>query len=405
MAALLERKRATFLVALALVLLVVTSAVAAAGWVGVAPLVSPRGFLSVAARDGVVYAAGGGTGSGPSDRFEAFTADTGTWSALPSLPTPRGGLALVAALDGRIYAIGGNNGAFGAALATVEAYSIATRAWTTVAPLPAPRTGVSAVEGEDGKIYVFGGQWQGDGGDYKNSVYAYDPATDTWQTRSSAGFSARYFTAAARLPDGRIGVFGGWNNLLGGHLAIAEAYDPASDTWSTLPAMPNLRQGPAGFTGCDGRVYVSGGLDWSATVATADQFDPVLQTWSAAPTMLAPHAYTGAGVTLDGAAYVVAGYIDPGGYLAGVEQLDTSNGAWCGFSDGFESGTLARWAATRFNVQATTTLTGAYAATSASTGRPSYASATLPGPRGEIYLRTWLRVASQGSKPVTLLAL
>ena len=398
-------RRALCLVVALVAVVGVSAAGAAAGWLGVAPLPTPRGLLAVAARDGVVYAAGGSSALGPSGLFEAYTADTGTWSVLPPLPTPRNGLALVAARDGRIYAIGGNDGGFGAARATVEAYSIATHSWTTMASLPAPRTGVSAVEGADGKIYVFGGQWQGDGGDYKNSVYAYDPSTNSWATRNSSGFSARYYSAAARLPDGRIGVFGGWNNLLGGHLATAEAYDPASDTWSALPSMPTLRQGPAAFAGCDGRIIVAGGADWSAQLASADLYDPASQAWSPGPTMLAAHAYAGVGVTIDGTATIVAGYTDPAGYLTSVERLDTSNGAWCGFDDGFERGTLARWTETRVSVQSATTLTGGYAATSASSGRPSYARTTLPSPRSDLYLRSWLRVASQGPKPVTLLEL
>jgi N-acetylneuraminic acid mutarotase len=392
---------------LAIAATLVLTAAASAAWTQTSPLPDPRGYMGVAARDGVVYAAGGLTSAGFSNEFTAYTEATHSWSALASLPTARGGLALVAARNGRIYAIGGDDGAFGTALATVEAYSIATHSWTTVAPLPAPRTGLSAVEGNDGRIYAFDGQWQGDGGDYHNSVYAYDPASDTWQTMNSNGFSPRYYAAATKFPDGRIGVFGGWNNLLGGDLSIAEAYDPATDSWATLPSMPTARQGPVGFTGCDGSIQVAGGGS-NGDFTSVDVFQPAVPEWVSGASMLGPHTVGGAAVTLDGTAFVVGGYDgydDPAFYRDTVEQLDTRNGAWCGTPEGFETGSLGpAWTATSLKVQTGSALTGGYGAASVSTGKASDGYLSLPSPRTEVFTRTWIRVSAQNSKPVTLLA-
>jgi hypothetical protein len=38
-----------------------------------------------------------------------------------------------------------------------------------------------------------------------------------------------------------------------------ERYDPAADTWSTLPDMPDARFTPAGVTLADGSVLLAGG--------------------------------------------------------------------------------------------------------------------------------------------------
>jgi hypothetical protein len=72
--------------------------------------------------------------------------------------------------------------------------------WRTLAPMPTPRSEV-AVAAVGGKIYVIGG-FEGDGST-SDAVEVYDPATDTW-TQAPSLPEPRHHTAASaflRLRD------------------------------------------------------------------------------------------------------------------------------------------------------------------------------------------------------------
>ncbi|MBH0121856.1 protein kinase, partial [Rhodococcus sp. CX] len=70
---------------------------------------------------------------------ERYDPATDTWTRLPDMPTPRGGLG-AAYLDGRIVAIGGEEPT--RVLSEVEAYDIATGMWTELAPMGTARHGL-----------------------------------------------------------------------------------------------------------------------------------------------------------------------------------------------------------------------------------------------------------------------
>ncbi len=72
-----------------------------------------------------------------------------------------------------------------------------------------------------------------------NLAEAYDPATNTWSTRAPMP-TARTLLAAATGPDGLTYVFGGLP-AGPGVLNTVEAYDPVTNTWRTVPSMPTVR--------------------------------------------------------------------------------------------------------------------------------------------------------------------
>lgn len=129
-----------------------------------------------------------------------------------------------------VYAIGGNNGT--ANVAAVESYNPATNAWSPVAALPGPRSDLAA--------------------------------------------------AAAPCPVGQSGTcvyaVGG---AAPGAAGTVESYNPASNAWTTLPAMPTPRLAlgaatttcPPGQTGIC--VYAVGGLvSGGAPTGTLEAVDP-----------------------------------------------------------------------------------------------------------------------------------
>ncbi|RDI39098.1 Kelch repeat-containing protein [Falsibacillus pallidus] len=153
----------------------------------------PRGSLGGDVLNGLFYTVGGtnGSGAGVLATVEVFNPATNTWSLGTPLPTPRSELAVVT-LNGLLHAIAGFNGSVN--LADHDAFNPATNTWITLTPLPQPLSFVAA-EAFGGKIYVFGGRdpdepvapdtFLNDPGDPAvavDTVYIYDPATDTWST-------------------------------------------------------------------------------------------------------------------------------------------------------------------------------------------------------------------------------
>jgi N-acetylneuraminic acid mutarotase len=89
----------------------------------------------------------------------------------------------------------------------------------------------------DGRILVAGGSG---GGMVGNELEAYDPATDDWSTLAPMG-CARNHTAGG-LIGGKLYVAGGRP----GNQSCVEAYDPSSNTWTRKASMPTGRSGVAG---------------------------------------------------------------------------------------------------------------------------------------------------------------
>jgi hypothetical protein len=78
-------------------------------WIQVPPMSTPRKCFAFVAINQYLVAAGGNDGSRMLDSCELFDTTTQEWSALPSLPTPRGHVC-AATSDASIYLIGGWDG-------------------------------------------------------------------------------------------------------------------------------------------------------------------------------------------------------------------------------------------------------------------------------------------------------
>jgi len=99
----------------------------------------------------------------------------------------------------------------------------------------------------------------------------------------------------------------GGGNADGTPVGRLDVYDPATNTWSTKSAMPTARIAPgAGIIG--GRLYVLGGRNGSATFyrAVVEVYDPATNTWKTKAPMIAERAEFGVGVVGD-LLYAVAG--------------------------------------------------------------------------------------------------
>jgi N-acetylneuraminic acid mutarotase len=69
-----------------------------------------------------------------------------------------------------------------------------------------------------------------------DTVEAYDPATNTWTTK--APMPTARWELGSGVVDGILYAIGGLNDQ---YLSTVEAYDPAAGTWTTKASMPNPR--------------------------------------------------------------------------------------------------------------------------------------------------------------------
>ncbi len=279
-------------------------------------LPTPRGALAVVAgADGRIYALGGADANNqPLATLQVFTPGGNGWTTLASMATPRDSLAATLGNDGRIYAFGGQDASQNP-LNTAEVYDPATNTWSTLAPMPDARTSAAAVTGADGRIYVLGGA--GKNG-FATTVDVYSPTTNRWSTAAKLP-TARVGLAAVRGADGRIYALGG-DDANRQPLGTVEVYDPVANKWSSAAAMPQPRAFFAAVTGPDSRIYVLGGNGAGGTLGAAvEVYTPVSNTWSTLANLPSPRSDLGAAVGSDGRIYAVGGF--SGSVSGAVEAL------------------------------------------------------------------------------------
>jgi N-acetylneuraminic acid mutarotase len=210
--------------------------------------------------NGKLYIFGGCTraisGEGGVDNVWEYDSATDTYRALAPMPVKRCS-AQAEEVGGKIYVIGGleplENGKGTRVTGRNDMYDPATNTWTSRSPMPTSRNhAFSGVVG--GKIYVIGGRI-GAGNIPATTnidvVEEYDPATNLWGVVKERMPTARSGGGAATY-NGKIYVGGGelQNRQLMAAFKALEAYDPASNTWEVLPSMPSARHGNAmGFLG------------------------------------------------------------------------------------------------------------------------------------------------------------
>jgi len=228
-------------------------------WQYVAPLNTPRGYLSAASlANGNILAIGGmdATGSSLSGAVERYVRSSNTWTPVNSLIVPVASPA-VAVSSGTVFVMGGADQVLNNhAVSTVQCYVTATNSWyINPVPMPGPLSSARGVTGADGKIYVIGGST---GTSYVNTVYVYNPASNTWSTGPSLP-SAGCVAAAVAAPDGYIYAVSGYGP--GGYTSGVERYDLSpTGTWQAWDgAVLNARNNSGLEVAPSGYMYLFGG--------------------------------------------------------------------------------------------------------------------------------------------------
>jgi len=218
--------------------------------INLAPMSVARCQLAVAVLSGKLYALGGIDNSSdktPISSMECFDPATGSWSECARMLHARSHFAAVA-LDNCLYAVGGI-----CKPGSVERYEPEATGglglWTAVGDLQCPRCNLSAVLLQ-GKVYALGGRTSLTSARASRMVERLEPAVGTWTPVTPMRQSrAGQFACVVR---GALYAVGGCRDF---H-ANLERYDPAADSWSVLPAVPQLKMGQISLAACAGAVYV-----------------------------------------------------------------------------------------------------------------------------------------------------
>ena len=122
----------------------------------------------------------------------------------------------------------------------VQIYNIANNSWSNGTSMPSSQErGLGGMAEANGFLYYAGGVRSPTANDATNKTYRYDPVSDQW-TRMADMNQAR---ASFELINfhGQLYAIGGfqgtatWNRQ---SLDYVERYDPATDTWTNLSALP-----------------------------------------------------------------------------------------------------------------------------------------------------------------------
>ena len=223
-----------------------------------------------------------------------------------------------------------------------------TSPWKKGAPFPEADEELYGVT-TNGKLYVFGG-W--DGGKARGVAYEYDPATDKWTKKSSMPRPAHH--AALAAANGKIYVMGGFVPPKDTAIPVGGAwepidnaweYDPAADSWKSLPPLPGKR-GSAVAAEVGGKIYVIGGATTtegakdpffsffgpSRVLGTNEVYDPATNKWETRRPMSVPRNHAFGGV-VNGKIYVIGGRTGHGFILSAtntdvVEEYNPVNDTW-----------------------------------------------------------------------------
>ena len=198
------------------------------------------------------------------------------------------------------------------------------------------------------------------------TVYAYDPATDTWNQRAPMQSLAAHCSVTEH--EGKLYAIGGYDRKT--NSAAVEVYDPQHNTWASravcrplaiiwrprpcpgkcmlsagasmvtyrrnlLPSrkctIPSPTAGPlaadlptarSGITAAEfgGRVYVFGGEGGDGTFRENEAYDPARDTWQTMAPMPTGRHGLGSAV-VDGRIHVISGGPTPGGSFSNLNEV------------------------------------------------------------------------------------
>lgn len=284
---------------------------AAPNWSPKGSLPYERAEIAVATVNGKIYVISGQSRGVDANRFtQEYDPATGMWRELALMPAVASHAGAVV-LNGKIIVVGGfvANVHMGAVNRVFE-YDPAKDSWRALAPLAGLR-GAPGVVVLNGKIHAIGGR------DIDRKTLTtheiYDPIANTWSMAAPLP-QARDHLGIAVL-NGRIHVFGGRLDATVDNTGRHDVYDPATNSWSTAAPLLTPRSAGVSYV-LGGRIVYAGGEckdpKSSTTFAETEVYDPKTDRWTALPALPVGRHAAG-GVVVGDQAYLIGGNNGCGG--------------------------------------------------------------------------------------------
>lgn len=217
------------------------------------------------------------------------------WDTLPSVPED---LVFTTAtvLNGQIHLIGG--GASGGATAKHYVYDTLSMQWDTLAPAPY-KAQMPAAAVAKGKIHYFGGGFPNSGSPLPWH-YIYDPDSNAWDSSTNLSWP-RAIHYGATIND-EAHVFAGQGNAY-----TFERFDDSSQAWVALQVLPDPYFMYGAHAVQNNKLYRFGGGGYTSPVDSAHVYDPASNTWASLP-KLNNGLHGTAGGVIGERIYIVGGY-------------------------------------------------------------------------------------------------
>ena len=279
---------------------------------------------SVALADGRILVVGGRNQGLSLSSAEIFDPASQTWSVTGSMATARDWLAVTRLADGRVLAAGGldlNSTRANPVLMSSEIYDPATGLWSVSGDMSTKRWGFTITTLSNGKVLAAGGANAGTECEFSPTYDLFDPATGLW-TNAGVMKVHRGFYRSITAADGRVLFLGGEIAAPGKQCATTtasvEAFDPATNSFTTLGSLVLDRSGQAVALLPGGQVLVAGGGRFVSgrltPIADAEIYDPVLGVATIASPMDTARTSI-LGVALRDGSVLVPGGVIPGSQL------------------------------------------------------------------------------------------
>lgn len=219
---------------------------------------------------------------------------------------------------GKIYVLGSLDCCFPSesVIAGIKIFNPSTKTWSQGASLPQNRRrGSAGTVVYDNKIYMVGGSTNGHDGGMVNWFDEYNPANNTWRTLPNAPNQRDHFTAA--MVGSKLVAAGGRKtdhpNTFSNLVAGVDIYNFDTGNWQSGAPIKTKRAGAMTVSYGEEIIVIGGESDRGVpALATVEAYNVNTNKWRSLNSLRTPR-HSGGAAIIDGAIHVVSGNTTTGG--------------------------------------------------------------------------------------------